>query len=135
MKVALLLAAGFGLLLLSELGGVPALRIVAVVMLIAAAIGGGVQAGLAAEPPALFKSIAARFTLAIARAVAVLLVLPVATVLILVVGGAALHTADSPAGTAAVMAGAAIALALLAVLAAALAVALRALRSAATESA
>ena len=133
MKVALLFAAGFGLLLLSELGGVPALRIAAVVLLIAAAIGGGVQAGLAAEPPALFKSIAARFTLAIARAVAVLLVLPVAAVLILVVGSAAFHGADSPSGT--VTMGAAIALVLLAVLAAALAVALRALRSDAADPA
>ncbi len=133
MKVALLLAAGFGLLLLSELGGVPALRIVAVALLLAGTIGGGVKSGLAAAPPALFKSLAARFTLAIARVIAVLLVLPVATALILVVGGAAVHGADSTAGTAAVMTGAVIALALLAILAAAVVVALRALRSAAED--
>jgi hypothetical protein len=130
MACPILLAVGVALLLVSEYTGVAALRIVAVFVLLAGAIGGGISSGLAAEPPALLKTIAARFTTTLVRVIAVLLVLPAALGLMLAVVGAAVHTAESPVAAASVAAGAGVALALLAALAAALAVALRACRAA-----
>ena len=62
MACPFLLAIGFAILLVSEFTGLAALRIVAVGVLLAGAIGGGVRAGLATEPPALFGRIAARFS-------------------------------------------------------------------------
>jgi hypothetical protein len=125
-----LLAIGFAILLVSEFSGLAVLRIVAVGVLLAGAIGGGVRAGLATEPPALFGRLAARFTAKAARVVIVLLALPVALTLVLAVTGAALHPHADLVSASALMAGALVALLLLAVLAAAVAIALRALRSA-----
>jgi hypothetical protein len=126
MVCPILLAVGFAILLVSEFTGLAGLRIVAVGVLLAGAIGGGVRAGLAAAPPLLFEKIAARFTQKIARVIVVLLTLPVALTLVLAVAGAALHPRDEQ--SAAMAAGAGVALILLAFLAAALAIALRALR-------
>ena len=128
MVCPILLAVGFAILLVSEFTGLAALRIVAVGVLLAAAIGGGVRAGLAAEPPALFGRIAARFTTRIARVVVVFLMLPVALTLVLALTGAALHPHGDQVSSVALTAGAAVTLLLLAVLSAALAIALRALR-------
>ena len=96
----------------------------------AGAIGGGVRAGLATEPPALFGRLAARFTAKAARVVIVLLVLPVALTLVLALTGAALHPHVDLVSASALIAGALVALLLLGVLAAAVAIAWRALRSA-----
>jgi hypothetical protein len=123
----LLFAGGVVLLLVVETGGPVALRIVAVAALLAGAIGGGVRAGLAAEPPALFATLAARLTHGVARALVAVLLLPAALTLVLAVAGAVLRP-QGASPTTALAAGAAVALVLLAVLAAALAVALRALR-------
>jgi hypothetical protein len=128
MVCPILLAVGFAILLVSEFTGLAALRIVAVGVLLAGAIGGGVRAGLAAEPPALFGRIAARFTTRIARVVVVFLMLPVALTLVLALTGAALHPHGDQVSSVALTAGAAVTLLLLAVLSAALAIALRALR-------
>jgi hypothetical protein len=130
MACPFLLAIGFAILLVSEFTGLAALRIVAVGVLLAGAVGGGVRAGLAAEPPALFSHIAARFTARIARVVIVLLMLPVALTLVLAVTGAALHPHGDLVSASALIAGAFVALLLLGVLAAAVALALHALRSA-----
>ena len=127
MVCPILLAVGFAILLVSEFTGLAALRIVAVGVLLAGAIGGGVRAGLAAEPPALFGRIAARFTTRIACVVVVLLMLPVALTLVLALTGAALHPHGDQVSSVALTAGAAVTLLLLAVLSAALAIALRAL--------
>ena len=56
MVCPILLAVGLAILLVSEFTGIAALRIVAVVVLLSGAIGGGIRAGLATEPPALFKA-------------------------------------------------------------------------------
>lgn len=130
MVCPILLAVGFAILLVSEFTGLAALRIVAVGVLLAGAIGGGVRAGLAAEPPALFGRIAARFTSKLARIVIVLLMLPVALTLVLAVTGAVLHPHADLVSASALIMGALVALLLLGVLAAAVAIALRALRSA-----
>ena len=127
MVCPILLAVGFARLLVSDFTGLAALRIVAVGVLLAGAIGGGVRAGLAAEPPALFGRIAARFTTRIACVVVVLLMLPVALTLVLALTGAALHPHGDQVSSVALTAGAAVTLLLLAVLSAALAIALRAL--------
>jgi len=131
----ILLAVGFAILLVSEFTGIAALRIVAVAVLLSGAIGGGIRAGLAVEPPAVFARIAGRFTPAVARVIAVVLMLPVALTLVLAVIGAAVRPANTPAMAAQLAAGAAVALVLLAVLGAALALALRALRAGAGKSA
>ena len=130
MACPFLLAIGFAILLVSEFTGLAALRIVAVGVLLAGAIGGGVRAGLATEPPALFGSIAARFSTKLARIVIALLVLPVALTLVLALTGAALHPHVDLVSASALIAGALVALLLLGVLAAAVAIAWRALRSA-----
>ena len=135
MVCPILLAVGLAILLVSEFTGIAALRIVAVVVLLSGAIGGGIRARLATEPPALFKSIATRFTTKLARVITVVLILPVALSLILAVIGAALRPAATPAMAAQLAIGAAVALVMLAVLAAALALALRALRASAEKSA
>jgi hypothetical protein len=130
MACPFLLAIGFAILLVSEFTGIAALRIVAVGVLLAGAIGGGVRAGLATEPPALFGRIAARFSTKLARIVIALLVLPVALTLVLALTGAALHPHVDLVSASALIAGALVALLLLGVLAAAVAIARRALRSA-----
>ena len=130
MACPFLLAIGFAILLVSEFTGLAALRIVAVGVLLAGAIGGGVRAGLATEPPALFGRIAARFSSKLARIVIALLVLPVALTLVLALTGAALHPHVDLVSASALIAGALVALLLLGVLAAAVAIAWRALRSA-----
>ena len=130
MACPFLLAIGFAILLVSEFTGLAALRIVAVGVLLAGAIGGGVRAGLATEPPALFGRIAARFSTKLARIVIALLVLPVALTLVLALTGAALHPHVDLVSGSALIAGALVALLLLGVLAAAVAIAWRALRSA-----
>ena len=129
MACPFLLAIGFAILLVSEFTGLAALRIVAVGVLLAGAIGGGVRAGLATEPPALFGRIAARFSSKLARIVIALLVLPVALTLVLALTGAALHPHVDLVSASALIAGALVALLLLGVLAAAVAIAWRALRS------
>ena len=130
MVCPLLLAIGLALLLVSEFTGLAALRIVAVGVLLAGAVGGGVRAGLAAEPPALFTSVATRFTPKLARVLVVILMLPVALTLMLAVLGAAWRAGSQPVSPAVTAAGAVVALALLGVLTAAVALALRALRAA-----
>ena len=128
MVCPILLAVGFAILLVSESTGLAALRIVAVGVLLAGAIGGGVRAGLASEPPALFKALAARFTHKLARVLVFVLLLPTALSLLLAVVGALLRTDYAQISALWMMLGAAIALTLLAVLAAALTLAGRALR-------
>ena len=130
MVCPILLAVGFAILLVSEFSGLAVLRIVAVGVLLAGAIGGGVRAGLAAEPPALFGRIAARFPAKLARVLIVLLMLPVALTLVLALTGAALHPHGDLVSAGALLAGALVALVLLGVLAAAVALALRPLHSA-----
>jgi len=128
MVCPILLAVGFAILLVSESTGLAALRIVAVGVLLAGAIGGGVRAGLASEPPALFKALAARFTHKLARVLVFVLLLPTALSLLLAVVGALLRTDYAQISALWMMLGAVIALTLLAVLAAALTLAGRALR-------
>ena len=86
-----MLAVGFVILMVSEFSGLAALRIVAVGVLLAGALGGGVRAGLALEPPALLQKIAARFTHRLARVLVVLLLLPVVLSLVLTLMGAVLR--------------------------------------------
>ena len=126
MVCPLLLAIGFGILLVSEFTGVAALRIVAAGVLLAGAIGGGVRAGLAADAPALFVKLVQRFTLKIARVLAVVLMLPVALTLVLAMTGAALRDNGTQSSMSLTLMGAVIALVLLALLAAALAIVMRA---------
>jgi len=126
----MLLAVGFVILMVSEFSGLAALRIVAVGVLLAGALGGGVRAGLAVEPPALLQKIAARFTHRLARVLVVLLLLPVVLSLVLALMGAVLRPHADQVSAAALNAGALMALLLLAVIGAAGAVSLRALRAA-----
>ena len=125
----MLLAVGFVILMVSEFSGLAALRIVAVGVLLAGALGGGVRAGLAVEPPALLQKIAARFTHRLARVLVVLLLLPVVLSLVLTLMGAVLRPHADQVSAAALNAGALMALLLLAVIGAAGAVSLRALRA------
>ena len=128
MVCPILLAVGFAILLVSESTGLAALRIVAVGVLLAGAIGGGVRAGLASEPPALFNALAARFTHRLARVTILVLLLPTALSLLLALIGALLRADYAQISALWMMLGAVIALMLLAVLAAALTLAGRALR-------
>ncbi len=128
MVCPILLAIGFGILLVSESTGLAALRIVAVGVLLACAIGGGVRAGLAAEPPALFTALAARFTHKLARGMALVLLLPTVLSLLLALTGALRRTDHAQISALWMILGAVIALVLLAVLAATLTLARRALR-------
>ena len=128
MVCPILLAVGFAILLVSESTGLAALRIVAVGVLLAGAIGGGVRAGLASEPPALFNALAARFTHTLVRVTILVLLLPTALSLLLALTGALLRTDYAQISALWMMLGAVIALMLLAVLAAALTLAGRALR-------
>jgi len=130
----MLLAVGFVILMVSEFSGLAALRIVAVGVLLAGALGGGVRAGLAVEPPALLQKIAARFTHRLARVLVVLLLLPVVLSLVLTLMGAVLRPHADQVSAAALNAGALMALLLLAVISAAGAVSLRALRAAEGQS-
>jgi hypothetical protein len=130
----MLLAVGFVILMVSEFSGLAALRIVAVGVLLAGALGGGVRAGLAVEPPALLQKIAARFTHRLARVLVVLLLLPVVLSLVLALMGAVLRPHADQVSAAALNAGALMALLLLAVIGAAGAVSLRALRAAEGQS-
>ena len=125
---ALLLAIGVVILLASESTGLAALRIVAVGVLLAGAIGGGVRAGLASEPPALFMALAARFTHKLARVTTLVLLLPTALSLLLALIGALLRSDYAQTSALWMMLGAVIALTFFAVLAAALTLAGRALR-------
>jgi len=130
----MLLAVGFVILMVSEFSGLAALRIVAIGVLLAGALGGGVRAGLAVEPPALLQKIAARFTHRLARVLVVLLLLPVVLSLVLTLMGAVLRPHADQVSAAALNAGALMALLLLAVISAAGAVSLRALRAAKGQS-
>ena len=130
----MLLAVGFVILMVSEFSGLAALRIVAVGVLLAGALGGGVRAGLAVEPPALLQKIAARFTHRLARVLVVLLLLPVVLSLVLTLMGAVLRPHADQVSAVALNAGALMALLLLAVIGAAGAVSLRALRAAEGQS-
>ena len=130
----MLLAVGFVILMVSEFSGLAALRIVAVGVLLAGALGGGVRAGLAVEPPALLQKIAARFTHRLARVLVVLLLLPVVLSLVLTLIGAVLRPHADQVSAVALNAGALMALLLLAVIGAAGAVSLRALRAAEGQS-
>lgn len=130
----MLLAVGFVILMVSEFSGLAALRIVAVGVLLAAAVGGGVRMGLAVEPPALLRKIAARFTPRLARVLVVLLLLPVVLSLLLTLAGAVLRPHADQVPAAVLNAGALMALLLLAVITAAGAVSLRALRAAEGQS-
>ena len=130
MVCPMLLAVGFVILMVSEFSGLAALRIVAVGVLLAGALGGGVRAGLAVEPPALLQKIAARFTHRLARVLVVLLLLPVVLSLVLTLMGAVLRPHADQVSAAALNAGALMDLLLLAVIGAAGAVSLRALRAA-----
>ena len=130
----MLLAVGFVILMVSEFSGLAALRIVAVGVVLAGALGGGVRAGLAVEPPALLQKIAARFTHRLARVLVVLLLLPVVLSLVLTLIGAVLRPHADQVSAVALNAGALMALLLLAVIGAAGAVSLRALRAAEGQS-
>ena len=134
MVCPILLAVGFVILMVSEFSGLAALRIVAVGVLLAGALGGGVRAGLALEPPALLQKIAARFTHRLARVLVVLLLLPVVLSLVLTLLGAVLRPHADQVSAVALNAGALLALLLLAVIGAAGAVSLRALRAAEGQS-
>ncbi len=129
MVCPILLAVGFVILMVSEFSGLAALRIVAVGVLLAGALGGGVRAGLAVQPPALLQKIAARFTHRLARVLVVLLLLPVVLSLVLTLLGAVLRPHADQVSAVALNAGALLALLLLAVIGAAGAVSLRALRA------
>lgn len=134
MVCPILLAVGFVILMVSEFSGLAALRIVAVGVLLAGALGGGVRAGLAVQPPALLQKIAARFTHRLARVLVVLLLLPVVLSLVLTLMGAVLRPHADQVSAVALNAGALLALLLLAVIGAAGAVSLRALRAAEGQS-
>ena len=134
MVCPILLAVGFVILMVSEFSGLAALRIVAVGVLLAGALGGGVRAGLAVQPPALLQKIAARFTHRLARVLVVLLLLPVVLSLVLTLIGAVLRPHADQVSAVALNAGALLALLLLAVIGAAGAVSLRALRAAEGQS-
>jgi hypothetical protein len=134
MVCPILLAVGFVILMVSEFSGLAALRIVAVGVLLAGALGGGVRAGLAVQPPALLQKIAARFTHRLARVLVVLLLLPVVLSLVLTLLGAVLRPHADQVSAVALNAGALLALLLLAVIGAAGAVSLRALRAAEGQS-
>ncbi len=134
MVCPILLAVGFVILMVSEFSGLAALRIVAVGVLLAGALGGGVRAGLAVRPPALLQKIAARFTHRLARVLVVLLLLPVVLSLVLTLMGAVLRPHADQVSAVALNAGALLALLLLAVIGAAGAVSLRALRAAEGQS-
>ena len=134
MVCPILLAVGFVILMVSEFSGLAALRIVAVGVLLAGALGGGVRAGLAVQPPALLQKIAARFTHRLARVLVVLLLLPVVLSLVLTMMGAVLRPHADQVSAVALNAGALLALLLLAVIGAAGAVSLRALRAAEGQS-
>ena len=134
MVCPILLAVGFVILMVSEFSGLAALRIVAVGVLLAGALGGGVRAGLAVQPPALLQKIAARFTHRLARVLVVLLLLPVVLSLVLTLLGAVLRPHADQVSAVALNAGALLALLLLAVIGAAGAVSLRALRAADGQS-
>ena len=134
MVCPILLAVGFVILMVSEFSGLAALRIVAVGVLLAGALGGGVRAGLAVQPPALLQKIVARFTHRLARVLVVLLLLPVVLSLVLTLLGAVLRPHADQVSAVALNAGALLALLLLAVIGAAGAVSLRALRAAEGQS-
>ena len=120
----LLFAVGLALLLASETSGLAALRIVAVALLLAGAVGGGARAALATTPPALFTALAARLTPRFARGLAVVLALPAAATLLIA------PVAMLGVGTPAALFGALVAIGLLAVLVFALTLAFKALRRA-----
>ena len=137
MKIsAALIAFGIAVLLAAELAVVGALRIVAVLLLAAGAIGTGVGAGFGVGAAAVLARVAAPFSRATVVLVAVLFALPVSVVLCAVVAGAGIaFAAGAPtSGNALLLGGGLLATIFLAGVLVALILGVRAIRKREQES-